>query len=91
MLTFVNMIKIKSILTGWARKLGLLSIPVDLKELSQMRLRICEQCSWAKSKKLLEILNGNTNLVNTLICTKCTCPCLEKSLVRKESCPINKW
>lgn len=85
------MIKIRNILVGWGRRLGIIRTPIDVQILSKERLSMCGKCVYAKHMKLLEIINGKDEYVNTLMCTGCGCPCLEKSLVREEKCPLNKW
>lgn len=85
------MIKPVKILTGWARVLGMISTSEPQKKLSELRVSICKLCPEAKTNKVLAILNGNVNYVNQLQCRKCKCPCLEKSLVTDEKCPIGKW
>ena len=82
---------IKHILTGWGRKLKFIATTPVIKQLSKYRLGICEKCPEAKPSKILKIINGKGEYVNSLQCTKCECPCLEKSLVTKEKCPLKKW
>lgn len=85
--------KLVHILKGWARRFNLIPTPVDLKQISEDRLWVClsNEGVCARRTKLLQILNGEAEYVNTLVCTKCHCPCLEKSLVREETCPLKKW
>lgn len=84
-------VALKSILTGWLRRFKLIEITDAQKALSDMRLLECKRCIYADSKKILYVLNGSADYVNSLSCSKCHCPCLEKSLVTSEHCPINKW
>ena len=79
------------ILTGWGRKLKLIATTPVIKQLSKHRLKICEKCPSARYSKVLRIVNGRGEYANSLQCTKCECPCLEKSLVTKEKCPLGKW
>jgi hypothetical protein len=83
--------KAARVITGWARRLKIISTSEPLKKLSDLRLRICGNCSLAKESKVLRILNGNADYEHQLQCTKCKCPCLEKSLVTDEKCPVDKW
>ncbi len=83
--------KIFRILKGWGKATGILSTSTAEKKLSALRLTICMRCEHSKSSKVLEILNGQANYENRLKCDKCKCPCLEKSLVTDEKCPIAKW
>lgn len=85
------MISVKNVIKGWARAFGFMKTPESDDQLSRRRLQICSQCKYAKTKKILEILNGTANQVDAMVCTKCHCPCLEKSLVREEHCPVNRW
>lgn len=80
--------KIARIFEGWLKRFKLLKGDWSL---SARRLKICESCSRAKKSKIIEIFNGNVLEVNSMVCTKCHCPCLEKSLVKKERCPLGKW
>lgn len=85
--------KMVHIFKGWARRFRLIETTDELKQLSEYRLGVCKQNDGICSKKIkvLEILNGDAEYVNSLICTKCGCPCLEKSLVAEEYCPLHKW
>lgn len=82
---------LRNIIVGWFRRFGLMKTPVDIAVLSKERLWICDNCDYAKTQRILEVINGKAERVNSLQCIKCKCPCLEKTLVREESCPINKW
>ena len=83
--------KVMNILTGWGKKFGVIPVSRNDQKLSELRLKICGKCDLSEPKKVLEILNGHANYENRLFCTKCKCPCLQKSLVVDESCPIGKW
>lgn len=83
--------RLRNIVTGWLRKAKLIDTTPAEKALSDLRLQKCENCSQAYKSKLLEIVNGEDRVVDALICNKCHCPCLEKSLVVIEKCPLNKW
>jgi hypothetical protein len=83
--------KMIHILTGWARSLGLLSTADPLKKLSELRLKLCGECDFSRSSTTLEIINGTMKKESGLFCTKCHCPCKQKSLVLDETCPIKRW
>lgn len=82
---------IKHILKGWLKGLGLLRTTTPEQLVSEARLRICGGCTFSHTSRMLSILNGNEIWENSLICEKCGCPCLEKSLVTEEKCPLGKW
>lgn len=83
--------KIKHILTGWGKALGLLSVSTAEKKLSDWRLKQCIGCEHADTSKIMRIINGHASYERELVCGVCHCPCLEKSLVIEESCPVGKW
>lgn len=83
--------KLKHILIGWGKTSGFLSISTAEQKLSDLRLSICSICEFSETSKILEILKDGAHHVNVLACTKCHCPCKEKSLVIDETCPIGKW
>lgn len=90
-INLVAVMKIKNIFIGWAKRFGLLPTSEAETKLSVLRLKQCSSCVDADEKKVLQILNGNAHYENMLACTRCGCPCKEKSLVLNESCPIGKW
>lgn len=83
--------KIAHIIIGWGKAFGILPITTSEAKLSALRLKICGQCDYSLKSKVLEILNGHAQYEHILKCSKCTCPCLEKSLVTDEKCPADKW
>ncbi|WPV66275.1 hypothetical protein [Chitinophaga sp. LS1] len=83
--------KIKNIFIGWGKRIGFLPTSEAEKRLSQLRLKQCGNCHESKVSQILKIVNGEGNYENQLGCDKCGCPCLEKSLVVNEHCPIGKW
>jgi len=83
--------KIWNILIGWGRALKILITPVNIQELSKKRLEVCGGCEAAKESKALEFINGSAEYIKVIYCTECKCPCSQKSLVKKETCPLGKW
>lgn len=83
--------KLMHIVKGWSMAWGIVKTSTAEAKLSELRLKICGTCPYSTSSKILEILNGNANYEYRLQCTKCSCPCLEKSLIVDETCPIMKW
>lgn len=79
------------IIIGWSRKFGIIETTDELKKLTELRLKICEDCPFSKKSKALRIVNGKGKNVSQLYCTICHCPCEEKALVVDEKCPIGKW
>lgn len=60
-------------------------------EMSRERLAICAKCPHCVDSKFLHFIKGKVKEVNQKICDLCGCPIVEKSLVKEEHCPINKW
>ena len=83
--------KLGHIIRGWLKATGVVSTNSAEQKLSALRLRECDRCSYSENKKVLEIINGNANYEHSLVCNKCKCPCLQKSLVVDEHCPIGRW
>lgn len=83
--------KVKHIVIGWGKKYGWLPTIKAEEKLSELRLRICQGCPFHEASKVLEILNGHANYVDTIYCKKCSCPASQKSLVVDEKCPVDKW
>jgi hypothetical protein len=83
--------KVLNILTGWGKAWGILNITPAEHKLSALRMNTCRDCDKAKTSKVLEILNGNAHYSSKMVCSVCHCPCLEKSLVVNEKCPLGKW
>jgi len=81
---------LKDIGIGWGRWLGLLEVSDAIKKESERRLLICDQCEFAQSSTFLEIVNNGFETVSGKFCTKCTCPCHQKSLTN-DICPLGKW
>jgi hypothetical protein len=76
---------------GWLRRFKVIKTPKDIAVLSNYRLAVCSLCKFSAHSRIVEIINGSLRDTDSLICTKCKCPCLEKSLVLNEKCPIDKW
>lgn len=83
--------KLSHIVIGWSKRFGILQVSQAEAKLSKLRLEKCKGCMHAKKSSLLKIINGVENYSDSLVCMRCSCPCLEKSLVVDESCPIDKW
>lgn len=83
--------KLAHIILGWGKALGIIQVTSAELKLSQLRMKICSKCELSKPSKTLKILNNSAEYEHSLKCIKCTCPCLEKSLVVDEKCPIGKW
>lgn len=83
--------KIKNIFIGWFKKWKLVEVSNAEQKLSELRLKICGRCEKATDNKILELVNDSAVTVHRKYCTECKCPCLQKSLVINENCPIGKW
>ncbi len=83
--------KIMHILTGWGKKLGIIQISNVEEKLSELRLKKCMRCPHADVSKILTIINGHGEQKDIIYCKLCACPCVQKSLVVDEKCPIDKW
>ncbi len=83
--------KIGHILRGWGKALGVVPTTSAEKKLSELRLKICGICAESKPKQFLVWMNDDAHYEFSLMCDKCGCPCLEKSLVVDETCPLKKW
>ena len=87
----MTMKKFRNILIGWGKRLGILQTSPAEQKMSKARMYICGKCPEAKQSQVLELINGNAEMVDCSFCTLCKCPCLEKTLVIEESCPMGKW
>lgn len=83
--------KVFHILIGWGKWIGIISVSKAEKKLSTLRLSICKICEHSVESRVLDIINGDMEEVDCLKCTKCKCPCLQKSMVVGEKCPVKKW
>lgn len=83
--------KISNILTGWGKRLGILQVSNAEKKLADLRMQICTACPYTETKKILKILKGTADYEKVIACSKCKCPCWEKTIVVDEKCPIDKW
>lgn len=83
--------KLVHILKGWGKVLGFINISNAEAKLSEMRLKVCRFCDHAKAKRVFHFVNDEAVAGHDLFCTKCKCPCVEKSLVVDEQCPVGKW
>lgn len=83
---------IKNILTGWWHSLVWASLTTRLR--SKERLKECEACENAVESQTLKVIRDMFEEVSEKKCSKpigCGCPIYEKSLVKDETCPLNKW
>ena len=80
-----------SILVGWGKRYKLIETSAPEQKLHELRMKICSGCPFSKESKVLKFINGNAEKVTSLKCTKCKCPCDQKSWVMDESCPENYW
>lgn len=85
------MVNLLHIVDGWSKSLGILPISDELAALSAKRMAICAECPKAAESSFLKLIRGVLEDVPAIYCTECSCPCNEKTLVEKESCPIGKW
>lgn len=83
--------KLKHILIGWCKSLGLLPVAEAEQKLTELRMSICATCPAAKEFAPLKIVNGKAVKEHALYCTECTCPCKQKTIVVNEKCPLGKW
>jgi hypothetical protein len=79
------------IIRGWGMKLGVIPTSEAEAKLSELRLRVCRECPFVGESSFLKIINGSVENESELYCTKCSCPCLEKTLVVDEQCPVKRW
>lgn len=86
------MVNARHILVGWGKKWGILPTSEAEAKLSATRLQICSTCPEAKVSKVLTFVTPEeAEEVERIYCTRCSCPCIAKTLVVGESCPINRW
>lgn len=83
------MIKPWNILKGWFA--SLIYASERQKKLSAKRMAVCEQCPYAKVTAFTKILPNEALEEEKKACQFCGCPVYEKSLVKKEKCPLNLW
>lgn len=85
------MVNLLHIAEGWGKSLGLLAISEETAALSEERMMVCGTCEKAAESSFLKLINNSLEDVPAIYCTVCKCPCNEKSLVKKETCPLGKW
>lgn len=83
--------KLLHIIKGWSKRWGIISVSKAEEKLADLRLKECKYCAFSSESKVLNIINGKALYEKQLVCTKCTCPVYQKTIVVNESCPINKW
>jgi hypothetical protein len=84
-------VNVGHIIRGWAMKFGIIPTSKAESKLSELRLKICKDCPFVGESKVLRIINGEFKDNAELYCTKCSCPCIEKTLVTDEACPVKNW
>lgn len=82
--------RLKHIITGWGKVMGLMAVTPEEQALSNKRLAICSTCEFAKESKVLEVINDSTEKVDVIYCTDCKCPCMQKSLT-SDLCRKGFW
>lgn len=92
------MTKLKNILEGWSKTMGIMKVPKEQRDLSNARLVVCSTsgpdggaCELAKADKTLMVIHSVFHNVGIIKCTGCGCPINEKSQVPAEACPLGKW
>lgn len=83
--------RIVHIIIGWGKSTGVLKTTTAEIKLSELRMKKCVTCSFSEVSDLLATLHGEMKIEKVLKCKKCGCPCVEKTLVVDEACPIDKW
>lgn len=81
--------KILHVINGWFY--SLIWTPKKAKKLSEERLKVCNSCEYAVENSFLKILPNRVVNEKTKVCSICTCPTNEKSLVKNENCPKSFW
>jgi len=84
-------LRLRNIVVGWGKYWGILPTTKAEKALSELRLKQCGNCIFSDASKFLKLVNGQAKYEHQLVCTKCTCPCKQKSIVVEENCPVGKW
>ena len=87
----VAMNKIINIFQAWLKTFGIIKTTRDERRMQVERLEICKGCEFAKKSKTLEAIRGEVTEVNILFCEHCKCSLQEKTLIKNEKCPIEKW
>jgi hypothetical protein len=85
------MVNLKHILIGWGKSLKLLEVTPEEEVMSVARLQVCAVCPFATESSFLKLIKGDGVDMEAIACSKCGCPVNEKSLVKEETCPENKW
>ena len=83
--------KLIHIIIGWSRRLGWIETTAAESKLSDLRMKSCSNCKESFESKFLKIVSGHAEYEKVIVCGKCKCPCLAKTLVVDEQCPLNKW
>lgn len=88
------MVNLQFIYEGWTKKLGLVEVSEEDKEMAKARLAICVVCPHAKEQWLTSFIDDilqKDELGSGIGCKLCGCPINAKALVKKEKCPDNRW
>lgn len=90
--------KLGHIAEGWGKSIGLFNVGDETKKMSLRRLNICATsgpnggiCELGKQSNILKLVNGTAHEIDAVYCSGCGCPVNQKSLVKDEKCPKNKW
>lgn len=63
----------------------------EQKKLSAERMAVCLKCPFAVETTFTKILPNKAVEEKKKACKFCGCPIYEKSLVKEEKCPENRW
>jgi len=83
--------KLVNILTGWGKTRGWIPVTSAEEKMQELRMEKCRHCFHSKESSVLKILKDTARNESVLQCTKCSCPCEEKTIVVSETCPLEKW
>lgn len=83
--------KLRHIIIGWAKFLGLVKTSITDAELSAKRLSICKGCPNRVKGSYMLLVGGSVVEGIEYKCKLCGCPLEPKSLVKDEKCDDGKW
>lgn len=84
-------LRLRNIIVGWGRFWGFIPSSKAETALSELRIKQCAKCPFADRAKVLKLVGGHAKYEHQLVCSKCGCPCAQKSMVVEELCPVGKW